>query len=95
MKNMRERCIDTAQQHTPEGWDVNHDYDHGRHTRARAWLEEQRLDVPEPTNRHRLFTFLHECGHAHLHADLPWRLPYYILEYQADQCADSVQCLRG
>jgi hypothetical protein len=77
-----ERLAAIGAQYVREGWTVTW----RKSLTSRCHFDEKRLAAPRPITRAALYIFLHECAHAHLHADAAGRRkPSHVKEHEAEQ----------
>jgi len=71
---------------TPVGWVI----EYRERLTGRCYYRQKKIATPRPTTLLRLHIYLHECGHAHLHARGGRSgKPVHRIEYEAETWAFS------
>lgn len=61
---------------------------------GQCFIERKHIEAPRPVTRKALYIWLHECAHAHLHANGK-RIPRHVEEMQAEQWAHKMMRVHG
>lgn len=80
-----ERFFAIGMAHVPEGWNVKY----RKSLTGRCFLRSRQIAAPRPVTRKALYIFLHECAHAHLHANTKRRSSRHLEETEAEQWAHA------
>jgi len=89
-KAAAERYTAIAMKYVPESWTVQF----RKSLSGKCYYCSKTISAPKPVTRKSLYIFLHECGHANLHAPLVFnrlseyrKKPKHVIELEAEQWA--------